>query len=69
MYLLRLETQEHVVLLTLHHIITDGWSNEILVRELTTLYRAYVSGQSCPSSSLTDPVCRLCPLATSVVAG
>ena len=45
MYLLQLETQAYVVLLTLHHIITDGWSNEILVRELTTLYRAFVAGQ------------------------
>src|SRR5690242_18124566 len=38
--LLRLEQQEHVLLLTLHHIITDGWSNGVLMRELTTLYQA-----------------------------
>ena len=47
-YLLRLSSQEHVLLLTLHHIITDGWSTEVFVRELTTLYRAYVSGQPSP---------------------
>ncbi|TMC15517.1 MAG: hypothetical protein E6J34_22010 [Chloroflexi bacterium] len=39
-FLLRILKQEHVVLLTLHHIITDGWSSEVLVYELLTLYRA-----------------------------
>jgi natural product biosynthesis luciferase-like monooxygenase protein/amino acid adenylation domain-containing protein len=52
MYLLRLEPQEHVLLLTLHHIITDGWSNGILVRELNTLYHAHVLGESSPLSPL-----------------
>jgi amino acid adenylation domain-containing protein len=36
--LLRLADDEHVLLLTLHHIITDGWSMGVLVRELATLY-------------------------------
>jgi non-ribosomal peptide synthetase component F/acyl carrier protein len=48
LYLLRLEPEAHVMLLTLHHIITDGWSNEVLVRELTTLYRAFRAGQPSP---------------------
>jgi hypothetical protein len=47
-YLLRLESQEHVLLLTLHHLITDGWSNGVLMRELTTLYQAFLSGESSP---------------------
>jgi hypothetical protein len=47
-FLLRLGIQEHVLLLTLHHIITDGWSNQVFIRELTTLYRAYLSGQPSP---------------------
>ncbi|HEX3640303.1 MAG TPA: condensation domain-containing protein, partial [Ktedonobacteraceae bacterium] len=51
-YLLRLKAQEHVLLLTLHHIITDGWSNGVLVRELTTLYHANISGQPSPLASL-----------------
>jgi amino acid adenylation domain-containing protein len=42
----RMGKQEHVVLLTLHHIITDGWSNDILARELFTLYRAYSAGHA-----------------------
>jgi surfactin family lipopeptide synthetase A len=51
-YLLRLEPQEDVLLLTLHHIITDGWSNEVLVRELTLLYQAFLSAQPSPLAPL-----------------
>ncbi|WP_071191495.1 non-ribosomal peptide synthetase [Trichormus sp. NMC-1] len=36
--LLRLEEQEHILLLTLHHIISDGWSINLLHRELGILY-------------------------------
>ncbi|WP_414542078.1 amino acid adenylation domain-containing protein [Nostoc sp. CCY0012] len=43
--LLRLSTQECVALLTMHHIITDAWSFEILVQELTALYAAYSQEQ------------------------
>jgi amino acid adenylation domain-containing protein len=39
--LLELDDAEHVLLLTLHHILIDGWSLGVLVRELTTLYAAY----------------------------
>ncbi|HEX6292022.1 MAG TPA: condensation domain-containing protein, partial [Herpetosiphonaceae bacterium] len=38
--LLRLDPQAHVLLLTLHHIIADGWSIGILIRELAALYTA-----------------------------
>jgi amino acid adenylation domain-containing protein len=51
-FLLRSGAQEHVVLLTLHHIITDKWSIDILVRELTTLYHACISGQPSPLTPL-----------------
>ncbi len=36
--LLRLRPERHLLLLNLHHIISDGWSNGVLVRELTSLY-------------------------------
>ena len=39
--LLRLAEEEHVLLLTLHHIAADGWSIRLLWRELDTLYDAY----------------------------
>jgi amino acid adenylation domain-containing protein len=42
--LLRLSDEEHVLLLTMHHIIADGWSMGILVREVAALYEAHRSG-------------------------
>ncbi len=39
--LLRLGAQEHVLLLTMHHIASDGWTIGILIRELEALYRAF----------------------------
>ncbi|HEY0607136.1 MAG TPA: amino acid adenylation domain-containing protein [Herpetosiphonaceae bacterium] len=38
----RLTDHEHVLLLTVHHIIADGWSMGVLMRELTTVYAAAV---------------------------
>ena len=43
--LLRLEEQEHVLLVTMHHIVSDGWSMGIMVREIGQLYGAYVKGE------------------------
>ena len=42
--LIRISSVEHVLLLTMHHIIFDGWSVGILVRELATLYESYRCG-------------------------
>jgi amino acid adenylation domain-containing protein len=44
--LLRLASTEHILLLSMHHIIADGWSVGILAHELTTLYSASVLGVS-----------------------
>jgi amino acid adenylation domain-containing protein/non-ribosomal peptide synthase protein (TIGR01720 family) len=41
--LLRLSDREHILLLTLHHIVADGWSLGILVQELSVLYEAIIS--------------------------
>ncbi|MCA1612743.1 MAG: amino acid adenylation domain-containing protein [Acidobacteria bacterium] len=46
--LLRLGAEEHVLLLTLHHIVSDGWSVSILVNELATLYNAFSKGEPSP---------------------
>jgi amino acid adenylation domain-containing protein/thioester reductase-like protein len=43
--LLRLGATDNVILFTMHHIISDGWSTGILIRELTTLYPAFDSNQ------------------------
>ncbi len=50
--LLRLGEQEHVLLLTSHHIVSDAWSAEILFRELGALYDAFVSGRPSPLTPL-----------------
>ncbi|HYO55831.1 non-ribosomal peptide synthetase [Archangium sp.] len=42
--LLRLDEQEHLMLLTLHHIIWDGWSHGVLMRELAVVYQAFTTG-------------------------
>ena len=44
--LLCLEEQKHVVLLTMHHIAADGWSINVLVREVAAFYQAFSSGQA-----------------------
>ncbi|BAY99585.1 amino acid adenylation domain protein [Tolypothrix tenuis PCC 7101] len=43
--LLRLSEAEHILLFTMHHIVSDGWSTDILVREVAILYESYFSGK------------------------
>lgn len=50
--LLRLGADHHVLLVNMHHIISDAWSIGILVQELALLYRAFVSGQQSPLPEL-----------------
>ncbi|HJT56835.1 MAG TPA: condensation domain-containing protein, partial [Ktedonobacteraceae bacterium] len=52
MTLLRLDEEEHVLLLTMHHIISDDWSTNLFFQELTALYDAYISGKPSPLSEL-----------------
>ena len=44
--LLRLGPRDHVLVLVLHHIVTDGWSVDVLLRELQELYQAGVEQRS-----------------------
>nr|WP_290447367.1 non-ribosomal peptide synthetase [Pseudomonas sp. 21LCFQ010] len=46
--LLRIADDQHVLLLTLHHIIADGWSMGVLTRELAALYQAFSQGAADP---------------------
>ncbi len=49
---LRLGEREHVVLLTLHHIVSDAWSMGVLVKEVAALYSAFSNGQPSPLPEL-----------------
>jgi amino acid adenylation domain-containing protein len=49
---LRLGKQEHILLLTMHHIISDGWSRGVLLHELAELYAAFCQGQPSPLPEL-----------------
>jgi amino acid adenylation domain-containing protein len=51
--LLRLSTEHHILLLSMHHIVSDGWSIGILIRELATLYEAYAAGSESPLPELS----------------
>ncbi|HEV2148540.1 MAG TPA: amino acid adenylation domain-containing protein, partial [Longimicrobiaceae bacterium] len=43
--LVRLGGADHVLLITLHHVVSDGWSMGVLVREVSALYAAYGRGE------------------------
>lgn len=50
--LLHVGEQKHIVLFTIHHIVADGWSMGVFVRELAALYAAFSVGKSSPLSEL-----------------
>ncbi|MBW4575237.1 MAG: amino acid adenylation domain-containing protein [Aphanothece sp. CMT-3BRIN-NPC111] len=50
--LLRLNQAEYVLLLTMHHIVSDGWSMGVLIQELAALYEAFSSGKLSPLPEL-----------------
>jgi amino acid adenylation domain-containing protein len=51
--LLRLSAEEHMLLLLMHHIASDGWSLSVAARELWALYDAALAGQPSPLAPLT----------------
>ena len=44
--------RERVVLFTMHHIVSDGWSSGVLLREFVELYEAFVAGRPSPLPEL-----------------
>ncbi|MEM9511461.1 MAG: condensation domain-containing protein, partial [Cyanobacteria bacterium P01_E01_bin.48] len=50
--LVTLTPRDRILVATMHHIVSDGWSAGVLVRELVALYRAYTTGQSSPLPEL-----------------
>ena len=67
--LIRLGEADHVLLLTQHHIVSDGWSLGVLLRELGELYRAFSQGQADPLEPAGHSVSGLCGLAEPVADG
>ena len=51
--LLVLSETEHLLLVCMHHIVSDGWSMEVFLQELTALYNAYIQGLSSPLNPLS----------------
>ncbi|WP_353122979.1 condensation domain-containing protein, partial [Planktothrix agardhii] len=43
--LLKLQPEKHILLINMHHIISDGWSIGVFIRELSYLYGAFVAGK------------------------
>lgn len=50
--LLKLQPEKHILLINMHHIISDGWSIGIFIRELSHLYGAFVAGKEPSLSTL-----------------
>src|SRR5689334_7770168 len=50
--LIHLGDEEYTLLVTMHHIVSDGWSMRVLVRELSTLYNAFQRGETDPLPAL-----------------
>ncbi|MEH2271548.1 MAG: condensation domain-containing protein [Nostoc sp.] len=50
--LLHLSEKQYVLLFTMHHIVSDGWSIGLLIKEVTALYEAFCKGQPSPLSEL-----------------
>jgi amino acid adenylation domain-containing protein len=54
--LLRLGSADHLALLTLHHIVADGWSMGVMVRELGALYERFTTGGEEPLPPVAIPL-------------
>ncbi|HEX6290947.1 MAG TPA: condensation domain-containing protein [Herpetosiphonaceae bacterium] len=54
--LVRRDEHSHLLALTLHHIVFDGWSMGILLREIAALYPAFVAGAPAPLGRVGTPL-------------
>src|SRR5437763_35180 len=51
-FMLRLGDEEHILLLNMHHAVTDAWSSGVFMRELAALYEAFIGGRPSPLPEL-----------------
>ncbi|HET8708020.1 MAG TPA: amino acid adenylation domain-containing protein, partial [Pseudomonadales bacterium] len=49
---LKLADDHHILLMTMHHIVSDGWSMWVLVKEIAALYEAFLNGEPSPLPEL-----------------
>ncbi|RKH22074.1 condensation domain-containing protein, partial [Corallococcus sicarius] len=50
--LFKLTEREHILVVNMHHIVSDGWSLGVLVREVSALYAAFAEGRPSPLPEL-----------------
>ena len=50
--MLKLGAEEHVLVMTMHHIVSDAWSVSVLIREVSELYRTFSAGRPSPLPDL-----------------
>ena len=66
--LIRLGEQEHILLRTMHHIVSDGWSKAVFNRELAVLYEAF-RGDGEPAEAVVSAVCGFYDMAAEMDGG
>ncbi|WP_176000923.1 condensation domain-containing protein, partial [Paraburkholderia caledonica] len=54
--LIAIGAERHALSIAVHHIVSDGWSQSLLVRELAALYRAALTDQNAPLARALPPV-------------
>ncbi|ODS22500.1 hypothetical protein AB835_13840 [Candidatus Endobugula sertula] len=52
-FMLRIKNDHHIVMINIHHIVTDGWSQGIIVRDLKALYNARLTGEAADLPTLS----------------
>ncbi len=67
--MLKASDHEHILVVVMHHIVSDGWSMQVLVEEFVELYRARVQGRQATAAGAADPVRGLCGVAEPVAQG
>jgi hypothetical protein len=67
-HLISLNDNDHVLVITFHHISSDGWSTSIIVKELAEFYSSYEEGRESKFRTTAFEICRFCDLAAEIFA-
>jgi NRPS condensation-like uncharacterized protein len=55
--LIDLDEEEHVLVVTMHHIASDAWSVPVIINEVAELYSSFVEGRACSVSASSIAIC------------